>query len=409
MAFRYQRFSTFYSQHLETFYRTHPEIVDAPYEQHRQVLWDDGFNWMHYLGRELRNLGYETSDIGANVEPLQRQWAHEHGLDIGEDVDWYHEIALAQIKDFKPDILFAPFFEPEFIQHCREECPSIRLIIGWAGEPNRDANFFRNHDLMLTCVPEHVTYYRDAGIHAEHLLHAFEPSVLDRVQSSTAKIIPFGFIGSVQWGDYAHNQRALFLYELSQRTNLTLYSSVPDLISGYFAGNWKAPIQRVYYHVLLLLRDMGLDKIADTLPYANVAARFGERLPYAGAFQALAQLAREPVFGMEMYQVLHNMRIALNQHAWSDFASNMRLFEATGMGTCLLTDAKQNLNELFAVGTDIVTYQNVTECAEQVDYLLNHPAEADAIAKRGQARTLSAHTTSHRAYEFDSLVSQHMP
>jgi len=50
-----------------------------------------------------------------------------------------------------------------------------------------------------------------------------------------------------------------------------------------------------------------------------------------------------------MYNVLKNSKITLNNHIGiaGCFAGNMRLFEATGVGTLLITDWKTNLKEMF--------------------------------------------------------------
>ena len=59
-----------------------------------------------------------------------------------------------------------------------------------------------------------------------------------------------------------------------------------------------------------------------------------------------------------MYRVLARSKIALNRHidVAEDHANNMRLYEATGVGTFLITDAKRNLSELFEPGEEVVTY-----------------------------------------------------
>ena len=50
-----------------------------------------------------------------------------------------------------------------------------------------------------------------------------------------------------------------------------------------------------------------------------------------------------------MLEKLFEYKICFNNHnrATGDSACNMRLFEATGMGCCLLTDHKSDLNTLF--------------------------------------------------------------
>jgi len=57
--------------------------------------------------------------------------------------------------------------------------------------------------------------------------------------------------------------------------------------------------------------------------------------------------------------VLKGSKVVLNIHADSSprFASNMRLFETTGMGACLLTDGRKNLTELFEPGIEVAEYR----------------------------------------------------
>ena len=41
-----------------------------------------------------------------------------------------------------------------------------------------------------------------------------------------------------------------------------------------------------------------------------------------------------------------------------------RLFEATGVGTLLVTDWKKNLHEMFEPGKEVIVYHSPEECAE---------------------------------------------
>ncbi len=85
-------------------------------------------------------------------------------------------------------------------------------------------------------------------------------------------------------------------------------------------------------------------------------------------------------------------------------ASNMRLFEATGVGSCLVTDWKANLNRLFEPDREIVTYESADECAEKVKWLLAHPEERRTIALAGQRRTLKDHSYMQRRVQLDDLI-----
>lgn len=83
------------------------------------------------------------------------------------------------------------------------------------------------------------------------------------------------------------------------------------------------------------------------------------------------------------------------------------MFEATGVGSCLLTDSASNVRDLFEPDNEIVTYTSVDECVEKVNYLFEHEAERAQIARAGQSRTLRDHTTRERSRQIDELI-QHM-
>ncbi len=77
--------------------------------------------------------------------------------------------------------------------------------------------------------------------------------------------------------------------------------------------------------------------------------------------------------GREMYRVLADSRITLNHHGdVGPCANNLRLFEATGMGALLITDAKSNLSEMFIPGEEVVDYRDVSECADLIRYYLDN-------------------------------------
>ncbi len=85
----------------------------------------------------------------------------------------------------------------------------------------------------------------------------------------------------------------------------------------------------------------------------------------------------------------------------------MRLFEATGVGSCLLTDWKNNLSDLFEPDAEVVAYRNAEECIEKAEYLLRHEGERQKIAAAGQCRTLRDHTFARRAEQLDQLIRAH--
>jgi spore maturation protein CgeB len=111
-----------------------------------------------------------------------------------------------------------------------------------------------------------------------------------------------------------------------------------------------------------------------------------------------------------MYQILHNSKITLNHHIdmANGYANNMRLFEATGVGTLLLTDWKVNLAELFEPGREVIAYRTPDECAELIGYYIEHDAEREAVARAGQQRALREHSYDQRMQELVDVVAPYL-
>jgi len=89
-------------------------------------------------------------------------------------------------------------------------------------------------------------------------------------------------------------------------------------------------------------------------------------------------------------------------------ASNMRLFEAAGVGTCLLTDWKENLKELYEPDVEVVAYRDAKECIAKMSHLLRNERDRKAIAEAGQKRVLHDHTIYRRAEQLDEILRAHL-
>jgi spore maturation protein CgeB len=108
-----------------------------------------------------------------------------------------------------------------------------------------------------------------------------------------------------------------------------------------------------------------------------------------------------------MYRTLQRSR-NYNIHAdvASRSASNRRLFECTGVGTCLLTDRKANISTLFEPDREVVTFSGIEECIDKAKWLLDNPQQRRTIAEAGQRRALAEHTFAQRAEQFDAVIRE---
>jgi spore maturation protein CgeB len=112
------------------------------------------------------------------------------------------------------------------------------------------------------------------------------------------------------------------------------------------------------------------------------------------------------LYGIAMFQKLHDSRVTLNTHldASVGSASNMRLYEATGVGACLLTDWKANLKELFEPDVEVVVYRDSLECVAKYRELIADEPRRRRIAQAGQRRAMRDHTVAHRAEQLHELL-----
>ncbi|HEX8136038.1 MAG TPA: glycosyltransferase [Pyrinomonadaceae bacterium] len=404
---RLQKITNASARYIAQFYAQRAGLASESYERQHAALMADCFGWADFWSVALARLGFEAQEVVANVAPMQRRWALEHGLAFDESSGAL-EITAAQVKAFRPDLLFVDDhhgFPAPFLRQLRRECPSIRLILGWCGAPYDDPAILREYDLVLSCIPELVQQFREDGHAAHHLNHAFEPRILERIENAPRPSVDFAFIGSIVKRPQFHTQRERLLLDLLAETNLQVWAEIHRPSRRERAG---ALLRRTAYDAVRSAEGLGLPRpLLGVMPGVRKVARWEARpaLPQA-VDERLHTRVHPPIFGVAMFQQLHDSKVALNTHIDISplSASNMRLFEATGVGTCLLTDWKANQSELFEPDVEMISYRSSEECIEKVRYLLDHDEERRQIALAGQRRTLACHTFAQRAEQLDALV-----
>jgi spore maturation protein CgeB len=99
-----------------------------------------------------------------------------------------------------------------------------------------------------------------------------------------------------------------------------------------------------------------------------------------------------------MVRVFNAAKMVLNVHVESDlpYKANMRVFEAAGCGTLLLTDKPYGLEKHFDIGSEIVVYSSEDELIDAVKYYLNNDEEREKIGLRAQSKAYREHTYEER-------------
>ena len=379
MPIRLLKASSYYPGYLRWFYAKNPLLREASYAEQHAALMNDQFSLSDAWKRCLEEGGrFEVQEIVVNAEPLQKRWALENKVAFGEKT-WLVDIFLSQFGRFSPNVLYAhsASIATRVKDQLKARLGSKLVVICYDGAARRDPRLARHCDLMLTCDEASIPMYQAWGARTHFMHWGFDAHVLPKLRPIRIAP-PVSFVGGVSAG---HHERACFLWRLAKEIPVDYWlSELPharQLMKSsawlLLHGNWDWPI----------------------------------RIPsFVAAVSSLRKLNHGELYGVEMFSVLAASRITLNMHlsVKGSKAGNIRLYEATGTGTCLVTDWKPNLDKLFELDREIVAFRSAEEAEEKIRFLLEHESERQEIARRGQARTLKSHRYGDRVKEVAEII-----
>ena len=268
--------------------------------------------------------------------------------------DWLLGVAGDDARD--DTVLLSSAYEVKIVQDVGRRsaefwhavAASCRMLVGIVNHKHPGIPTLAPFSLIATAFPHQVAEIEGAGITCRYLPCAFDPRHLEA--PAPPRDLPVTFCGSLGYGNV-----------------------------------WDAGTHTIA-------------RLAETIP------GFAWWGPKVGPLtDGLRRTWRGEAFGRAYLDILRRSRLVVNRHGGTSFrqATNMRLYEATGMGACLLTEASDNLRpehtELFVPWEECVTYGNPDELVTTVRQLLGNPDLAARIAAAGQARTLKDHTYTRRA------------
>ncbi len=364
---------TYYPVFLKSFWQRNKGLGDRSYKHIRRKLLEVSFGTSDFFSFNLRKLGYDTEDLIINDEILQKRWAQENRIRVDANglfsklqslpyvnkilgqPGWLEQIALEQIKRADADIVYFQdlgVLTPQALRKVKKYC---RLLVGQIASPLPAKESLKCFDLIITSFPHYVKTLRQMGIKSEYHKLAFEPRVLKKV-GMQKRIYDVTFIGS---------------------------------FTPYHQKGTKI-----------------LEKVAREVPIHI----WGQGLEFLSPLSPLRKNYHGEAWGLEMYKILAQSKIVLNRHIGvsGKYANNMRLYEATGMGAMLLTDYKNNLDDLFIVDRETVSYKNATQLLQKIRYYSKNINQRQKIAQNGQTKTLKVHNYSRRMKELAEIIEKYL-
>ena len=463
-----------YQEEITSLFRNNSDYRSFSYLEKLSYYFDSthlGSLHSDSFSNSMRLLGHEIIDIVCNFELLQKTWAVENKI-FYNDKEWAFDILMAQIKHFKPDVVFVQTHtltrpgkictirnDVNIMGILKDQFPFIRLCALFSGFPAH-YNRIQHADLLFAGTPSISQYYSDLGADPILLYHGFDENLVERrnfKRNGNKRNQEFNltFIGSSR----APESRYWALLKLLTETDIELWTTEYETVHRPPKQGMTVPIekestivQKAKYFLRAMLKQQ-LDKLnkellillsnSKFLPYkiSQVVSEciqeksseksnedesekfkdsefFNEmkkkyraerlKLPEKLLREMYPDRCHEPVMGLDMYSILTKSRITFNKH--TDYidneVGNMRLFETTGVGTCLLTDTGNNMPDLFEEDKEVVTYRTVDEAIEKAKYLIDHEDVREEIGKAGQERTLKDHTVFSRCQLIDEAIQK---
>ena len=352
-------FSSYYPKYLDSFYKKNPFLSSMPYAGQMNALRKDYFgDWASYLPC-FSKLGAEPHLIIPNCKPLQQAWAKENNIRF-HPKNWEYSLPIEQVKKIKPDVFYiGNMFEyyGEFLDAIKQH---TKKVFGWIACEIPAGMKPVQLDLVLSSLPIFVERFRNEGLNAEFLTAAFDTSVVDAIEEKTVDDINFSFIGSLT---RAHSKRINMIRHLIDHTDLEFFG-------------------------------LNIEAIPDARPFLK-------RLATPGIYK---KRFRGEAWGLDMYKILKRSKITFNAHIdfSEDYIGNMRMYEATGMGTLLLTDGKTARYKPFE-DDEVIYYDNINDAIEKYNYYSSNEMARKEVAKKGQHRTFrdySYEATSKKLYNY---------
>ncbi|MCX6327620.1 MAG: glycosyltransferase [Bacteroidia bacterium] len=388
MSLKLFTISSMYPGNLGSFYKRFNGLKNLSYDEHYNLLLNDTTEFVGSYTKTFRKLGIDAKCVIASDFILQNKWRSENCNKSGND----KKVLFEQVKRFQPEILSIEnlsYTDKEWLENIRESVKSIKLIIAHHSSPIGPKIIERLQyvDFVITCTPGLKQDMENKGFRSYLVYHGFDKELLSRINQDN--IFPQNnliFSGSLSPGAGFHGDRIDLVENiLKADLDIALYVNLEK--------RYKIIAKQSINLVNEFLKKIKMTRLRNYIPLLQY-----EETSIRNYSDTLLEKKQQPVFGIDMYNLFKNSKIVLNFHIGvaGNYAGNMRLFEVTGVGSCLLTDNKANLSDLFIPGKEVVVYDSMEDCIEKAKWLLDNEDERVKIARAGQQKTLISHTVENR-------------
>lgn len=294
-----------------------------------------------------------------------------------EAIDWGVEAALRlrvqhvavaapqqmmeAVDSFQPDLVLVlnglHFFPEDHLSNIdRLRQRGIRCAVWFADDPYLTDDSSRHaphYDYVFTNEQACVPLYESLGVpHVHHLPLAVHPELFRPLRTNAEYAYDICFIGM------GFQNRIRIFDEIAP------YLQDKKVIMAGF--NWQ---RLTRYPLLARFIQNRWIPVPETVHYYNGAKVV-----------------------INMHRTVHPGMDNHNSGMWPAVSVNPRTFEISGSGAFQLSDVRDELQSLYAIGSEIEAYRDANELMQKIDHYLRHEEERNRVAVRGYRRTIRDHT-----------------
>lgn len=383
ILFLLEDYNYFYTRESDKLFKSDSQLT---YTETLQELIKRKHYQSDSMAMAFQGMGHDTKIIVPEANPLQLKWAKENNRLL--HYKWLaqkplrsyrsrikkqfrtsyntiqFEVLKCQVIEYKPDIIYVYsniYFTEAQINLLKALVKKVVLQWTcpiWREQPDFPYQAF---DMIITAAIQLKEYFDSKKYKTAYIQQAFDDAIIKQLESKpSAYKGDVIFIGGFSLG---HNYRFEVLeHLLKNKIDLTIHGMGKEL-----------------------------------LPEGSL----------------VREQMKNPLFGIEMYNEYRKYKMAIHIHTtgnendgidWNKYAGAKRLFEITGSGTLLLTSDQENVNELFKINTEVVTFKNADDLLKKILILLSDPGKTEEIARLGMERTIRDHSFKKRAEELSPYL-----
>jgi Glycosyl transferases group 1 len=330
-----------------------------------RIFLEDRFGALHFL-QPVLNGDPDAFFTNGDDEILQRRWALENGIRGKPPLE---DILLAQIERHRTEVFYNldPIRYPSAFVRRLPGC--VRRTLCWRAAPSGNTDLAA-YDAVLGNFPSILESWRSKGCRAEPFFPAVDPKM----------------------AEYGHDDRPIdVLFAGAYSRHHSARAKILEQVAGSACGR-----KVVYYLDTSRLTNLAESPIGRLLPLRR------HRRP-----DAIAKIAKPPIFGRQLYDLFGKSKIVLNGAI--DMAGNergnMRCFEALGCGALLVSDVG-NYPEGMEAGVTMEAYASPEHALEVISKCLDDWPRSAEVAARGRKQISEIYSKSMQWEHFVDLVAR---